>query len=157
MEGNEGTLEPARGRRWWKKRGQKRRVRIQPRRGFPRESAARGPDLEGGRSETGSKNPWELQANADGNIGVRGELDRRRKALESNHLRMANGKREGVQERRTAAGDDRLRRGRHRGWKVMAPEGKPEEHGQPERDEPQDRQRGATNPQDTRRRKPSRW
>jgi len=35
--------------------------------------------------------------------------------------------------------------------------GNPEEHGQPERDEPQDRQRGATNPQDTRRRKPSRW
>lgn len=124
-EGNEGTLGPARGRRWWKKRGRKRRVRIQPRRGFLREPAARGPGLEGSRSETGRKNPWELQANIDGNIEVRDELDRRRKALESNHPRMANGKREGVQARWTAAGDDRLRRVRHRGWKVMAPEGQP--------------------------------
>jgi len=124
-EGNEGAIEPARGRRWWKRRGRKRRVRIQPRRGFHQEPAARGPNPEGGRCTAGRKNPWELQANADGNIGVRDELDRRRKALESNHLRMANGRREGVQARRTAAGDDRLRRVRHRGWKVVAPEGRP--------------------------------
>jgi len=91
-----------------------------------------------------------------------------RKALESSHLRsrkregvMVNGRRAGVRENR---GDTADCCGRGEASKGGAPRKVPKRQVAsatrskgPQRDEPQDRLRGATNPQDARRRKPSRW
>jgi hypothetical protein len=68
-----------------------------------------------------------------------------------------------VETRRTAANVERLRRVMRRGRNLCPNPNRPRPRKEKEsrrnqkRGEPQDRLRGATNPQDARRRKPSRW